>query len=400
MPVAAAAPAPPRAPVRRRRPKPQPTAAYFTAQAGRLTEALKFVARAAARRTVHPIIQGVLVTAADDVCTLRGTDLDTTCEATLPVACALERVDLVASPGLLQLLADMPADAQVTIAAEDGKVRVVCAAPLLDVSLPSLPASEFPTRPPDTTETLLTLTLGELQELARHVTPFASDEGELRTSFVKIIFRRSKGKVSAFGTNGHHAGRATILKDVTPAPPIGVHRRALAVAIALPLKESDTINIQECGSHLGIGNDTARVWYKADNSKTSDIDQSSGLTKAETYPELGIVSREGLLGAISHVGRISGDDRAVTLAFEEGLLEVSTEHQGRGEGVEVLRLERGDRPFEVRCNGTYLATFLNLCDSDKVTYSADDPLGALVCRPGEPPAGLASFIQILMPLRM
>ena len=122
-------------------------------------------------------------------------------------------------------------------------------------------------------------------------------------------------------------------------------------------------------NHIGFTVGRRRIFSKLDDRRFPDYEKviSKENTKRAT------VVREELLGAVRRISLLSGDRiKAVSLAFKEGALVVSSESQDVGDGDQEIAAAYDADPMTLRLNARYLEQFLEASETKKVHLFVKD----------------------------
>lgn len=117
-----------------------------TAQVGALHAAVRRAASAVAARPMSPALTGLLLTVAGDLLTVRGTDLDVTRTATVPVEAGTDGTALAPARLLEQVLSRLPDADVVDLTVSNGRLHLSCGR--AQVALPTQRVEDFPAMPP------------------------------------------------------------------------------------------------------------------------------------------------------------------------------------------------------------------------------------------------------------
>ncbi len=353
------------------------------------------------RRTTHQILGNVLLEAGGSTLTLTATDLDTTFVSEIEVA-SLKSGGAVTVPArrLYDVLRDLPAAAEIGLKVlENHHVVVSCRDPKIRIRLNGLPATDYPTRPEAREGPTLVLGFGALRRMVEKVR-FAVSTEEMRLQLQGALLKtKAGGCVEMVATDGHRLALVEVEGVTADAGFDGVlvSKKILDELGRLDVPEETAVSIVRGPNHLGFQVGSRRLYAKLDERRFPDYEK----VISKENEKKATVSREDLLGAVRRIALLSGDrTKAVSLAFGPGQLVVSSESQDVGDGSQEVAASFDQTPLTLRLNARYLEQFLEAAETKEVQLFVKDEQAQCQGRPGEPLAGIRTYLYVVMPMRM
>ena len=373
----------------------------LTLQAAAFERELGLLQGVVERRTTHQILGNVLLEARESGLTLTATDLDTTFISEIE-AKTITSSGAVTVPArrLFEVLRDLPAEADISLKVlQNHHVAISCKEPKLRIRLNGLPATDYPTRPEAADGPTLILTFGALRRMVDKVR-FAVSTEEMRLQLQGALLRTKAGGIAEMvATDGHRLALVEVegVKADSGFEGVLVSKKILDELGKLDASEETNVSIVRGVNHIGFKVGSRRLYAKLDERRFPDYEK----VISKENDKRATVSREGLLGAVRRIALLSGDrTKAVSLGFGPGQLLVSSESQDVGDGSQELPAAFDQAPLTLRLNARYLEQFLEAAETKDVQLFVKDEQAQCQGRPGEPLAGIRTYLYVVMPMRM
>ena len=353
------------------------------------------------RRTTHQILGNVLLEVRESKLTLTATDLDTTFVSEVD-AKSVKSTGAVTVPArrLYDVLRDLPSEAEISLKVlENHHVAISCKDPKLRIRLNGLPATDYPTRPEAGDGPTLVLSFGALRRMVDKVR-FAVSTEEMRLQLQGALLKtKTGGTAEMVATDGHRLALVEVegVKADAGFEGVLVSKKILDELGKLDASEETPVSIVRGTNHIGFKVGARRLYAKLDERRFPDYEK----VISKENDKRATVSREGLLGAVRRIALLSGDrTKAVSLGFGPGQLLVSSESQDVGDGSQELPASFDQAPLTLRLNARYLEQFLEAAETKEVQLFVKDEQAQCQGRPGEPLAGIRTYLYVVMPMRM
>lgn len=359
-------------------------------------EAVQWATRAAGVRPALRVLSGVLMEAVDGALVCRATDLDTSVEVRLPVQ--VDEPGRVVVPGKLlgQIVAKLPSEPVLLEGGDDG-LGLSCGRASYQVR--GMGAEDFPALHRAADEApRAALRSDAFQRLVSQVARAAGTD-DARPVLTGVKLEAGEGTLKAIATDSYRlALRSLELDDDLEAQAL-VPARALQEAAKAASDAGGTITV--------VFEDQRVTFLLGDRELSSALVEGtfpavSGLLP-DGFETLVVVDRAQLIDALRRVAVVSlGMTNApVTLAFDEGGVELAAHNSEYGEAREALPAQVDGDGLKIAFNPDYVLSGLDAIGTDRVRIELRDGLKPAVLRPqAEDDEPADTFTYLLMPMRV
>lgn len=377
----------------------------ITVKATELLPILRTVSTVVERKPkYHAILSHVHLAVDAGALTISGTDLDVTYRASVWDVDGAPREDgaiTVSAKRLMDVCKGLPKGAEITLATTaDGRLRVTSGS--MDLTLETLPATDYPVTPCVDSGPMLSLTYASMRQLIARTRFAVSTEG-MRLQLQGVLLKPRGpwlSSVEMVATDGHRLAVAHVdnacVEDGFPATLIPskaldtIDRLKLAKDTRIAIKRGETSIIE-----ISAGEQT--IFAKLDERRFPDYEK----IVSREHDIIAVVPREALAASVKRIGELSGDRmKAVTLTFSVDILTVSSESDSVGNGSEVLPVryasELYPRSLSLRLNARYVQDYLAAVDAPDVRIALKDEQAQMQVRP----LGADDSLYVVMPLRV
>lgn len=323
-------------------------------------------------RTSHPILAAVLLEATSkDALSLSGFDLKLAITTTIPAAVSTKGAAAVPYGLLAPLVAKLPSDAAITIAASGS--RVVLATAAGEYSLTALDAADWPALiQPNATSKPITIPLDDLRA-AINATAHAASRDEAKQLLQGIHISLDPMSIQAAATDGHR------LSIYGSAP--------LADTPHITIPASTLRELQHLEADITVTSDNAYVRLATDHTIiTSRILDGTYPDFAKLIPEsfasTFTVDRKALLNAVQRAAVLADTHNNIIKLAVGDTLAVTADVE-LGSGTETLSIDATGKPLTLAVNATYLQDALKAMPSQQVKLSANTATTPFVVMPVE-----------------
>lgn len=353
-----------------------------------LHEAFSAVSATAPTKTTKPILQSVLLRAADDSCTLFSTDGE------MSMRMSIDGVK-VKKPGMILLPARETSallreldDATMSLEAKDHRCQIQSGSG--SYMLVGADPDQFPSEPKVDEKQTIEIQAGQFIEMVRR-TSFAAAREETRFAINGLLLDCSSDRVNLVGTDGR---RLSItyqnLAGKVPEAKVVVPNRALsALGRVLSDESEETLRIRIGTNQIAFGvGDLELVSQLADNRFP---DYEAVVPKsAETTID---VDRKLLERSLRRVAILSsGDVRMVRVEFDGGCIKLTAENSQVGRGESTIDADIRGAGGSAAFNPDYLLDALKVSDLEIVRVDLSDDATPAKFTLGE------SHTYVLMPI--
>ena len=364
-----------------------------------LLKSLGHVQSVVERRNTIPILSNVLIeAAADGNILLMATDLDLQINETVQAQVETAGAVTVPAHTLFDIARKLPEGSQVSLAASDGKMKIVAARSTFNLS--TLPRDDFPVIAEGDLPTQFALKAATLRQIIDK-TRFAISTEETRYYLNGIFFHVAEDNglpvMKAAATDGHRLARVTVERPegaetmpdiIIPRKCVGELRKLLdevdgdtEIAISLSAtKIRFTIGSAVLTSKLidGTFPDYSRV-IPTGNDKILRIDPKS------------------LMEGVDRVATIASEKtRAVKMALGHDKITLSVTSPENGTASEEVPGNYTSDSFEIGFNAKYLMDILGQVEGDTIEVHLADAAAPTLLRENDK----SSALYVLMPMRV
>jgi len=349
---------------------------------------ISLVAGVCSSKTTKPILQCMKFETNEDHLLVLGTDLEVAVRCKLPGEGIIEQGGAALSAiKLLNILkecsgktVEIQTDKRVcSIESSDGKFKLVGSDP-----------DEFPNIPDFGTDGFSEIDFAKFSKFVT-LTTFAAARDMGRYAFNGIRMEVREKGLQMVATDG---------RRLAVAGPF-LEENSIVSSAIVPVK-----GLQQMVKGLGLGTDTI-LQLKVDKNlvvmKTDWVEVSARKLEGEfpNYEEVVptdndkkiCVDREQFHSALRKASITAGDEaRAVRLAFSQGLLTISSRHEGVGEAEIEIPIEFEDNSFEITYNPDFILDYLRMLDDKEFRMEFKDNKSAGLFR------GNDESINIVMPI--
>jgi DNA polymerase-3 subunit beta len=354
-------------------------------------EAVSKAAEAASTRTSINILQNLLIEAGDHGVRVLGCDGEMWVERTVPC--------MVSEPGSLclqarllnQLVGSLP-DGDLTLRTADSQGAVLEQG-ASEYKLQTLDASDFPNIPDYGGEGSLKLTMGTLREAIDSVA-FSVSTDPHRKILTGVLFRYEDGVLTLVATDTHRlAVRRIALEGDTPPLSAVVADKALKAIKALPIADSDEVEIKFGSGRLGVEAAGAKVVaqllvgaYPTWERVVPNESTRSWSVEVDQFKEK---VRRTMILATDNANRVRfrGNDDQILIAARS---------EDKGEAKEEVPMVSSNGDVEIAFNGKYVTETLERIAGTGVRVEMTESSRPAVFRPADD----ESYFCVIMPMAL
>ncbi|MBI5850949.1 MAG: DNA polymerase III subunit beta [Planctomycetes bacterium] len=339
-------------------------------------------------KSTKPILQNVLMRAADDGVTFFATDNEMSARS------ALSSVK-VSEPGVILLPAKEAAallrelgDKTVAIQAKDGRCRIECGGGAFDLLSPD--ASEFPTEPSFTPEVEVEVAAKVFQAMQR-MTSFAVAREETRYAINGLLLDFVDGCLRMVGTDGRRLALAyaNLPSNAQRARAVVPLRALQTLAKAVPGDNDETLRIGFGKNQMRFTVGSIQLISQLLENRFPEYEQVIPKA-AESTIEIDRVELERNLRRVAILA--SDDVRMVRFKFSGNELEMTAESSNVGKARQTMTVDMKGKGGSIAFNPDFLIDALKVCELDVVRMDMTD---------GSIPAKFTlgeSYCYVLMPI--
>ncbi|MBB4235079.1 DNA polymerase III subunit beta [Rhizobium esperanzae] len=327
----------------------------LTIQRTELARVVGAVGKVVESRNTIPILSNLLLSAADGLLHVTGTDLDIQATASAPAEIH-EAGSITVSAKMLGDIARKAGNDLVELSLVDGKLEMKSGRSKFGLNI--LPASDYPS-----------LSVGAYDaefevDLAALFAPvaFAISSEEVRYYLNGIFLHSTEAGAVAVATDGHRLARNSTGSLGTFAGII-VPRKT----VSLTPKGKVTVSVSE--TKIKIVSPELSLVSKLIDGTFPDYQRVIPTNNENVVS----VDRDAILKASDRVSTISSErGRAVRLTIAPGSIKLAVRNPDHGDAEDEVAAEYSGQPIEIGFNAAYLRDILSVLPSGEVTLKLND----------------------------
>lgn len=356
-----------------------------------LHRALSAVHRIVPRKPGVPILANVLITAAAGRLVVEATSMDVTGRAGAPAAVAAEGRVTVPAQQLSDLVARLPASAEVLVELVDQPARLIVKAGRSRCTLPTLPAADWPDTDPPGDLPHTGIVPGPALAAAMTTVSHAICDDGTRWYLCGIALRPDrKGGLIVEATNGHVVEHVVIgLAEPDGFAAVGTDAQRVLIVpqdsvaeVCRVAKSAETVTMLTDGHRLRLIAGEVELITKLIDGTWPDIDR----IVPRTFGRSARIDREALIESVGRIAVVSDAKFCgARLDFGENVLALAMRNPGANgapaETEDELEIDFTGEPITIGFSSAYLASVLGGLDCDAVTIDMIDPGSPTLFRP-------------------
>ena len=375
----------------------------LTIERAALLKALAHVQSVVERRNTIPILSNVLIDAKGEGLKLTATDLDM--EITDEASALVDIPGQITAPAhtLYEIVRKLPEGAEVALTFSGDDPRLLVQAGRYRVSLPVLPAGDFPAMSAEGLSSGMRL---DAKDLARLIdkTRFAISTEETRYYLTGIylhtVVEDGREMLRAVATDGHRLALAEMIapEGAAGAPGVIVPRKTIQEVRRLIEDGEESVAVHLSAQKVRFDFGRAALTSKVIDGSFPDY------TRVIPRDNTRLMSLDNSLfaAAVDRVATISSEkSRSVKLSVENGRLTLTVRNMETGQAVEELEVDYAADPFEIGFNARYLLDVAGQIGGEMVDFRFAERTGGQALL--DPVLALdptdANVQYVLMPLR-
>lgn len=336
-----------------------------------LAAALSRVAGIVDSRQTIPILGNVHLSAADDMLTIRATNLDMEAVEIIPAAVGESGETTVSASKLRELTNSLPAGSQVAMKLGE---RLAVTSGRSKFNLGILPPKDFPQLWIDALPTSFEIPANELASLINRVA-YAQSTDAAKAYLQGVNFHTVSGKLRIAATNTH----IITYVDGPEIPDLN--------SFTVPTKMVSEISRLLSGPELAtVGFSEAKIMVSLGTTTITSklIDRSLKFPQYEraipqNCPHTAIIDADATIGAIRRalIASQGMKDNTVKLTFKSGALAVTAQN-AEADAFDEIDAEYDGEDVTVSLNPTYVIDILSAFDTDRIEVQFGDNKSNLI----------------------
>lgn len=360
-----------------------------------LLEALGKVHGVVEKRNTLQILTNLYLQVANNVLTIKATDLEISMETSLPVKMDETGSVTVSAKSFFEIVKELP-DKEIQISSKENHwISITCGSSKFNIM--GIAPEDYPALPAFAKSNFVAVHAKALKEMIDN-TIFAISTDETRYHLNGVFMDAVKdGVFRMVATDGHRL--AYCEKDLFEAAPnfltkgIIIPRKGVQELKKLLDSGVDKLMLALEGNHLVFKTEQTYLFIRLIEGRFPDYKQ----VIPKNNPNVLAVTTEELLLSLKRVSLLANEkSKGIKLAVRDGKLEVSTNNPDIGEAKESLDTNYAGEPLEIGFNAKYLMDSIVGINQEKISISLNDRMSPGVVKvPGD-----ESYLCVLMPMRL
>ncbi|HEX9809715.1 MAG TPA: DNA polymerase III subunit beta [Alphaproteobacteria bacterium] len=370
----------------------------LTIERASLLRSLSHVQSVVERRNTIPILNNVLMNAADGVLRLTATDMELAIAETVEAEIAAAGGITAPAHTLYEIVRKLPDGAQIELATTDGDAHITVRSGRSTFQLACLPPADFPALGEDDLPHGFTLPAAAARALIDH-TRFAISTEETRYYLNGIYLHATKrdgtGVLRAVATDGHRLARFDV-----PLPPGADGIPGVIVPRKMVAEWRKLIEETDAGVEIGLSE--AKIRLSFDHvTMTSKLIDGTFPDYERVIPQANDrvleVPCRAFAEAVDRVSTISTEkSRAVKLAVAKDAVTLSATSLDQGSAEEEVEVGYRGEPMEIGFNSRYLLDIAERIGGETAQFRMGDAASAAIVSDSDD----ANALYVLMPMRV
>ncbi len=370
----------------------------LTIERASLLRSLGHVQSVVERRNTIPILNNVLMEAANGTIKFTATDMELSISESVEAETGGQGATTAPAHTLYDIVRKLPDGAQVALETGDGDGQLALHSGRSNFQLASLPPADFPALGDEDLPHHFTLSAADARSLIDQ-TRFAISTEETRYYLNGIYLHAAErdgvAVLRAVATDGHRLARFDMpLPDGAADMPGVIVPRKTVNELRKLIDESDAdISVGLSDAKIVLAFDDVVLTSKLIDGTFPDYERVIPSGNDKTME----VDRKSIREAVDRVSTISSEkSRAVKLALSDSTLVLSATSAENGSAVEEIEVSFSGEGLEIGFNSRYLLDIAEQIEGGEAQFQFSDAASPTIVRD----AGDESALYVLMPMRV
>jgi DNA polymerase III subunit beta len=384
----------------------------FVAKQSALLRELSLVQGIVEKKNTVPVLANVLLTASTESVNVMATDLEVSVRSSLTAEVKREGALSVSARKLHEIVRALPesdvrfkADGEnwATITCQQSRFRIM-----------GLPREDFPNLPSPGKDDKVTFSIQQFKEMI-HKVIFAVATDDARYALNGALMILDTGSVSLVSSDSHRL--ACVRRPLVGKGP------SREIRVVIPQKALGELSriAEEVGGEIVFSRHENQIFFEMGRCTLASRLLEGQFPSYEKVVPAGNdkkveLERTSFGNAVRRVSLIANErSKAVKLALSKGTLEVSAKNPELGEASESIEVDYSGGDVVIGFNARYLLDFVNVTQSDRITFELKDEATQGLMKPVAPAAekkakaggkdkgaaeGDGDYQYVIMPMRI
>lgn len=361
-----------------------------------LLEALSKVQGVVEKRNTLQILTNIYLQVANDLLTIKATDLEISMETSVPVSVEEAGSVTVSAKSFFEIVKELPLEQEVSIGSKDNHwIAINCGSSKFNIM--GIAPEDYPALPGSSNCTFAGIVPEALMQMIDH-TLFAVSTDETRYHLNGVYLEKGdNNRFKMVATDGHRL--AYCEKELFTESPeflnkgIIIPRKGVQELRKLLDAGKKELMVSLEGNHLIFKDGVTNLFIRLIEGRFPDYQQVIPKNNQNSLE----VDTKNLINSLKRVSLLANEkSRGIKLAVQENKLEISTNNPDIGEAKEAMDATYEGDLLEIGFNAKYLMDSISGIDSEQITVSLNDKMSPGIVRiPGND-----DYLCVLMPMRL
>lgn len=384
----------------------------FVAKQSALLRELSLVQGIVEKKNTVPVLANVLLTASTESVNVMATDLEVSVRSSLTAEVKREGALSVSARKLHEIVRALP-EADVRFKA-DGENWATITCQQSRFRIMGLPREDFPNLPSPGKDDKVTFSIQQFKEMI-HKVIFAVATDDARYALNGALMILDTSSVSLVSSDSHRL--ACVRRPLVGKGP------SREIRVVIPQKALGELSriAEEVGGEIVFSRLENQIFFEMGRCTLASRLLEGQFPSYEKVVPAGNdkkveLERTSFGNAVRRVSLIANErSKAVKLALSRGTLEVSAKNPELGEASESLEVDYSGGDVVIGFNARYLLDFVNVTQSDRITFELKDEATQGLMKPVAPAAekkakaggkdkgaaeGDGDYQYVIMPMRI
>ena len=384
----------------------------FVAKQSALLRELSLVQGIVEKKNTVPVLANVLLTASTESVNVMATDLEVSVRSSLTAEVKREGALSVSARKLHEIVRALP-EADVRFKA-DGENWATITCQQSRFRIMGLPREDFPNLPSPGKDDKVTFSIQQFKEMI-HKVIFAVATDDARYALNGALMILDTSSVSLVSSDSHRL--ACVRRPLVGKGP------SREIRVVIPQKALGELSriAEEVGGEIVFSRQENQIFFEMGRCTLASRLLEGQFPSYEKVVPAGNdkkveLERTSFGNAVRRVSLIANErSKAVKLALSRGTLEVSAKNPELGEASESLEVDYSGGDVVIGFNARYLLDFVNVTQSDRITFELKDEATQGLMKPVAPAAekkakaggkdkgaaeGDGDYQYVIMPMRI
>lgn len=362
----------------------------FSCAKNKLQDAINIAQKAVTGKSPMPILQGIYLSAKDNILTLIGSDIDLSIETKIEAAVEEEGSIVVDSKIFGEIIRKLPNSTVYVSTTENNSINIICEKSKFD--LIHMDASEFPNLPKINENMIFSIPQNVLKNMIKG-TIFAIAQDETRPILTGILFEVKNKKINLVALDGYRLALKENTIDNDNTINAVIPGKTFSEVSKILSDDDNNVNITFTPNHILFNLGETKIISRLlegefikYNSIIPDEYKLKVIAKKDELLEC--IERASLMGKDGNTNLVKFDIKDNTL--------IITSNSQLGKVREELNIILQGEELQIAFNSKYLIDVLKIIDDEEIVMQFDSSVSPCVIKNKDN----NDYIYLVLPVRL